>query len=144
MGVLRWGQTAFTSIINVRVDHWLGVRNIKNHTVSLINSIGSSFHIDNAEQIESFDDAMYRLNISPADLQARKNDFSRLFIGHFLVGIIVVCYALFLFTVGNWGGGLMALVLSLYPITLAFRFHFWLFQIKQKKLGCSLKDWWNS
>jgi len=38
----------------------------------------------------------------------------------------------------------MVVALTLYVLTQAFRYHFWLFQLRNRKLGCTLSEWWNA
>ena len=144
MGVLAGAGKIFTSVINIRVDHWLGASYIKNSVGQTIANTKTMFIPERADRQESFSDALQRLNITEADLKTRESEFLRLFAVHFLLAIGLFCYALFLFYSGNWGGGCMTLCLVLYPLALAFRFHFWLFQIRQRKLGCTIKEWWNN
>lgn len=144
MGVLSFGKRVFTSMVNIRVDQWLGYSAIKDSIGQIKSTVQPSFTVEHAEQQEDFDAAIDRLHLTQEDLASREREFTKLFCIYLLAAIALFGYSIYLFVRGNWGGGLMTLGITLYPINLAFKFHFWLFQIKNKKLGCSLKDWWNS
>ena len=144
MGILRWTGKAFTSIINIRVDHWVGANYIKKTVGQTVDSAKPLFVPEQAERIETFETSMERLNISEKELKTKEITFARLFAIHLLISLLIFCYCIFLFYQGNWGGGCMTLCLVLYPLALAFRFHFWLFQIRNRKLGCTIKEWWNN
>ncbi len=144
MGILRWSGKAFTSVVNVRVDRWIGAGYIKHTVGQTITSAKSIFTPERADREETFEESIKRLNISDADLKARENEFVRLFIFHLLLSLLLFCYCVFLFSQSNWGGGCMSLCLVSYPLAIAFRFHFWLFQIRNRKLGCTIQEWWNN
>jgi intracellular multiplication protein IcmV len=56
----------------------------------------------------------------------------------------IVGYALYTAFKGSMTTSLISFCLALYALTQAFRFHFWLFQLRNRKLGCSIKEWMNS
>ena len=144
MGILKWTGKAFTSVVNVRVDHWLGIDYIKHTIGQTVASAREIFIPEKSERKETFEESLQRLDITTEELKAKASDFTSLFAIHLLIALIIFCYSIFLFYSSNWGGGAMALCLVTYPLSLAFRFHFWLFQIKNRKLGCSIQDWWNN
>lgn len=144
MGILKWTGKVFTTIVNIRVDRWLGYDYIKYSIGQTIDSARTLFTPQKAERVETFEESLKRLNITEEELKRKEADFARLFVIHLLLAFMIFCYAIFLFYKGNLGGGFMSICLITYPLSLAFRFHFWLFQIKNRKLGCSIKEWWNN
>jgi intracellular multiplication protein IcmV len=144
MGIIKWTGKAFTSVVNVRVDRWLGADYIKHTIGQTVDSAKDIFIPEKADRVETFEESLKRLNITEEELKEKETDFIRLFAVHLLIALLIFFYSVFLFHNGNWGGGIMSLCLVTYPLSLAFRFHFWLFQIKNRKLGCSIKEWWNN
>lgn len=144
MGVLKWGGKVVTNVINIRVDHWVGAGYLKKSIGQTCNLAKSLFTAEKPEHQETFEESLVRLNISAADLKIRETQLVRLFAIHLLIALVIFSYSIYLFYSANWAGGCMSLCLALYPLALAFRFHFWLFQIKQRKLGCTIKEWWNN
>jgi intracellular multiplication protein IcmV len=37
---------------------------------------------------------------------------------------------------------IVSLVVTLIALILAYRYHFWYFQMKQRKLGCTFSEWY--
>jgi intracellular multiplication protein IcmV len=56
----------------------------------------------------------------------------------------VLGYAVWLAFQRAWLGLLPTLAISVSVLSQAFRYHFWLFQIKTQKLGCTLNDWFQA
>lgn len=144
MGILKWTGKAFTSVVNIRVDHWLGANYLKKSLGQTISSAKDLCTPEQSQHLETFEESLKRLNISEAELKAKEANFIRLFAIHLFLAFIIFAYAIFLFANKNLSGGIMALALVAYPLSIAFRFHFWLFQIRKRKLGCSIKEWWES
>ena len=66
----------------------------------------------------------------------------------FRLSIFMVClglgffgYALFELFMGTWLAMLITLIVVAFAFALAFRYHFLYFQMKEKKLGCTLSEW---
>lgn len=145
MGLFSGIKSAGSQIFNFKVTHWIGLKNLKATTKSLYRTIKNLFTPYQAERTETFEQATTRLNLSIEDLEKRQNEFGRLFLTYFLIGIAIFLYSLYIVIVyGNILGFFMSLSISIYSFSNAFRYHFWLHQIKEKKLGCSLKDWLNA
>ncbi len=97
-----------------------------------------------ANTVETFEEAMQRLDLTEEDLIERQKEFTRLCYFFLALAMVVVAYALYAAFTGTMMSSLISFCLALYALTQAFRFHFWLFQIKNRKLGCSIKEWMNS
>lgn len=144
MGIFKSTKKAAGKIIDVRVDKWI--------SWDYLSETAGQFKVllldivvpKKASYSETFEEAMQRLQLNEEDLVARKKEFTRLF--YFFLGLafLVVLYALYMAIKGSLAPSLIAFCLALYALTQAFRFHFWLFQIKHRKLGCSWREWFNS
>lgn len=55
--------------------------------------------------------------------------------------VIALCYLVYLIIGGHWKGVLVCFGVVLLAASLAFRYHFWLFQLEKRKLGCSFREW---
>lgn len=144
MGIFKSTKKVAGKVVDVRVDKWVSWGYLT-ETADRFKTILSDIAIPKkATYSETFKDAMQRLDLSEEDLQARKKEFTRLF--YFFIGlaITVIIYALYSALKGHLLPSLISFCLSLYCLTQAFRFHFWLFQIKNRKLGCTFKEWLNS
>jgi len=92
---------------------------------------------------ESFAEAKKKLHLTDQDLISRKKALFRLSIMMLFISSLLFAYTLYnLFSLEFLAAGLSVVVLSI-ALVLAFRYHFWYFQIKQEKLGCTFKEWFN-
>lgn len=144
MGIFRSSKKLAGRIIDTRVDRWISWEYLSETTDRFKILITDIFIPKKASFSETFDEALQRLELSEEDLIQRKKEFSRLF--YFFLGLtlLIIVYALYMAVKGNMVPSLIAFCLALYALAQAFRFHFWLFQVKNRKLGCTLKEWFNS
>jgi intracellular multiplication protein IcmV len=91
---------------------------------------------------ESFEEALVRLYLTENDINNRIKSFHRLFIIFLLASFCLFAYAIFMLWVEqSYRVALACFGLTAFLIGQAFRYHFWLFQMKRRKLGCSFKEW---
>ena len=57
------------------------------------------------------------------------------------IATLVYFYALYLFISGDWFIGIIALSIFFIFLANAFKYHFWRYQLMQKKLGLSFTSW---
>lgn len=144
MGIWSGAKKTVGAIINIRVDRWIGTHNLKDGWGSITSGAKSVFTTSKAEVNETFEEALDRLNITEEDLKQRKKEFTKLFIFYAIFALLLFIYALYLLVIkSNIGGTVLTTSLMLYCLVNVFRFHFWLYQINHKKLGCSISEWLN-
>ena|SRR5579872_3984403 len=90
---------------------------------------------------ETFEEAMTRLNLTPQDIQNREREFKRLVIVFCLLGVGVLAYFVYSVTQKALIASLGSMGIFFFIVAHVFRYHFWLFQIRQKRLGCTFKEW---
>ena len=138
----------FVSIINI--PYWFDWERMKSFTGFVGNIFKRLFMAEtekdadeaaNPPLTESFDTAQKELKLSDDDLLIRQKALHRLSIlmATFAVGIFI--YAIYHFFFGTFLAGILSLVIMMVALALAFRYHFWYYQIKNRKLGCSLDEW---
>jgi len=133
---------SFKNFINVH--EWIGLRTIGTMSRGLINAIKQIFVPQTSERAETFDEAVKRLNLSPADLETRQRVFLRIAIMMAFLSLLCLFYMLYLLFSGLLAAGLLAFIVALIVLAYAWRFHFWYFQLKNKKLGCTIQEWFNA
>lgn len=131
-------------IIDTRIDRWLSVDYLKETTGHLKSIFVDTFVPKKARYSETFEEALERLQLSEQELLNRQTEFFRLFCFFIGLSLCVISYGIYLAYTKLFLSALIAFCLSLYALTQAFRFHFWLFQLKHRKLGCTLWEWFNS
>ena len=124
---------------------WLGANELSGYNRVIKDTLKTTFSTPRPEREETFDAALQRLNVTEADLQKTAElyriytfFFLLLSVGSFLTGFY------YLFEYGTVAGWILALVVSALFAAQTFRFDFWYFQIKHRKLGCTFQEWWSS
>jgi intracellular multiplication protein IcmV len=146
MAILKKGFQAAGGVLKSIVDvkSWLGYDFLKYSSVSLFGSIRESFSPRKPTLYETFDEAIARLNLSEEDITTIKARLLRNALIYLCCATLLFSYMLYLF----WNGLLLAGFISFFVVLLfcvkALEAHFHSFQMKQRKLGCSLKEWAHS
>ncbi len=144
MGIMSAAKKTGKVLFNFKVKDWFGFDFIAKETTLIKDGFKNVFTKEQAERTETFDEAMQRLELTEQDLENRTTEFTRLFIIFILMSVAIFCYSIFIsIKFSNIGGFFMGLAITVYCLTHAFRYHFWLFQIKHRKLGCTFKQWLN-
>lgn len=131
-------------LVDVRVDKWMSwdyLGDTANRFKVLLLDIVIP---KKATYSETFEEAMQRLGLTEDDVEQRKKEFVRLIAFFIVLALAIVSYALYLAFQGSLAPSLIAFCLALYSLSQAFRFHFWLFQLRHRKLGCTIKEWMNA
>ena len=127
----------------VDVKSWIGYDYLKDNTKSLfVWTKGlvvpkKTRHRRN----ENFEQAVSRMHLTEKDLDGKAQALIRhayLFIS---MAFFFFVYAFYLIFKANIVAGLLTLVLAAYLVVKAYLSHFWHFEIKNRKLGCSFKEW---
>lgn len=142
MGFFSGLKQAGSYVFNFKVTKWLGVDQIKDSTRNIADAGKTIFIPQQANFPETFEEALVRLNITEEQLQQRKKEFTKLMIVYLILALLIFCYGVYIVvSYRNFMGFVMCIAVTLYALTLAFRYHFWIYQIKNKKLGCTIKEW---
>jgi intracellular multiplication protein IcmV len=123
------------------VRRWVSYDFLKGSAVNVYSSAKTVFKGPTLEKPESFDEALKRLALSETDLKNRYNSFRNTFIVFLVISIALLVYTLYLFYHGIFMGGILSLAVTALVGMHAFKYHFWMFQIKHRKLGCTLNEW---
>lgn len=124
---------------------WLGLSTIAGGFSAISRLAKGLVRQEKATHQETFDEALKRLNLQESDLQARAKEFLTLTCIYLVIGIAILSYAVYLFFWGGTpAGGMLAVGVAGLAFFYAFRYHFWFFQVKHRKLGCTLREWFNS
>jgi intracellular multiplication protein IcmV len=129
-----------SSLINVRA--WFDWERLKSFTRYLVNGVKKFFVPQKTTDTETFEAAKKRLNLTDKDLLARQKGLLRVSLLMAFFAILLFIYSMYHFYYFNIKGGVLSLVVMLIAGVLAFRYNFWYFQIKERKLGCSIREWY--
>lgn len=134
-------KTAFSNIFKFR--YWLDFDRNRNFALYVVQVMKRILYPEAPELTETFGQAKKRLHLTDEILLKQQTSLFRLSILMSIwafFGFIYMFYQLFS---AHFLAALISLVLTGLALTLAFRYHFWYFQIKKKKLGCSLHTWFH-
>lgn len=131
----------FNRLLNVR--GWADIDRVRAGKDYIVDTCGTWLNPKKAKKVESFDAALMRLNLTDADLLTRQKGLLRL--SFIMVGMafLIFLYLLYNLFYARFLAVLLCTVVVLLALVLAFRYHFWYFQIKHRKLGCSVYEWFH-
>lgn len=145
MGIRNMFKKGLFSGLNLK--RWVGFNQIQDNG----RVIGELFEtvIKNPSQQEttrkeSFEECMRRLNMTEEDLQKRIKHGKKIILFCFLGIAATLVYLFYLLTNGRYIPSFVSFTLSLLFLAYAFREHFNIYQMRQRRLGCSFKEYFNS
>ena len=133
----------FRKIINTafNVRKWSDFDRMKEFTMYLEHGIKNLFIPQRQAAAQTFDEALQQYHINEATLLKKKKALIRLSLWMSFLAFGFFLYSIYLVVVGSFHAMLLSLVVMMFALVLAFRYHFWFFQIQQRKLGCTFQDW---
>ena len=121
---------------------WLGYDSLKNQTQTIRSFVKNAATVRKPERTETFDEALQRLDLKEADLRVTAKKYLRYAFLFLSLAILDFIYGLYLiFHHGAFLGLVLALAICILLLAQAFRYHFWFFQIQNRKLGCTFDEW---
>lgn len=123
------------------VPRWMGYPHLAKTSRSVFSLIQKYFTPRQPQNSESFEEAMQRLNLTPTDLVERVKQFRRLIWVWFFLFILTVSYSIYLLSENALRGFFPGIGIATITLTQIFRYHFWIFQIEERRLGCTFRDW---
>lgn len=125
----------------INVKTWVDYDNLAAFGDSIIQTSKRLFIPTKSGKVESFDGAMQRLKLSDQDIAKKEKEFTRIAKFFSVFAFLLTLYSGYFFFGTHLSAALVCIALSLVLLALAFRYHFWAFQIKRRQLGCRLRDW---
>ena len=89
----------------------------------------------------SFESAKKKFKLSDDDLLQSQRSLFRLSFFMLILAICIIIYSICHFASGAINAGFLSLIVAMIALSLAFRYNFWYYQIKNRKLGCSANEW---
>lgn len=125
----------------VDVPTWMSYRDLRSHGSNIFQIAVSIFRRPHYGRRESYEEAVSRLQLTQADLLSRQR---QLFVASLLYGALALglaIYSIYLFFIGHFAGGLLALVVTAMASALGYKESFCYMQMRQRRLGCTWRDW---
>jgi len=124
------------------VNTLLGAKYLASTGSFIKNSVGRLITPTKLQRQESFAEAVERMDLTDDDLELRKISFLRQSVFFLIFGVFLILLAFYRLYLAEIGSGILIFLLSFALLAYAFRAHFWYFQIKHRKLGCTMQEWW--
>lgn len=125
-----------------RIRSWIDYDRIKAFLIYLVSGTKKLTEPATAtEKRASFAAAAKELSLSEAALRKKERAllmWSRLMC---VVALGILIWAFYHGISGHYRASLISLIVMCVALGLAFRYHFWYFQIKSRKLGCTFNEW---
>lgn len=143
MGVKKVLKKTIGGGLNVK--NWVGYDNLKDNTRVVGHLAKGVFKREQKEPIkESFDEALKRLNLSEDDLKQRMKTAKQVTLFCLSLSGLILLYTLYLLSKGQLLSSVMSLMLTCISGVYALREHFNLYQMRQRRLGCSFQEYVSS
>ncbi len=123
---------------------WLGYNELKSYNKIIWANLKDISTVEKPERTETFTEAMQRFDVTDADVKRISETY--LLYAIFFVVLAALAFAgalVFLISYGRISAFILSMACVAILLCYAFRFHFWHFQIKHRKLGCTFDEWWS-
>jgi len=136
-------QSRVISLFNriFKIRYWSDSDRVKGFFHYICEMFKRLFVVRPKQEKESFEVVKTRLNLTDEALLKKQRALFRLSLLMVVFAVLMLCSTVYQCFHGTVTAIFLSLVVSLLAGTFAFRYHFWYFQIRQKKLGCSLGEW---
>lgn len=141
---MKIGQTV-KNIVKPHIDAstWVGLPFLSQSITHVADMTKGLVIPQQATYQETFEEAMTRLNLTEEDLQRRLKEFRNIQLIFLILAVCAIAYFLWSFLNGIFSNALICLAVFALTCSQLFRYNFWAFQIKQRRLGCTFKQWYS-
>lgn len=121
---------------------WIGYDFLKDQNLDMFGIVKRLFYTAKPQREENFNQAMERLGLNENDLkEVQKDNYFYAWMFLLLAGSSLFLSFYMLVQHGSLSGLILGLAVMILFLAQAFRYHFWYFQIKHRKLGCTFEEW---
>jgi intracellular multiplication protein IcmV len=121
---------------------WFGVDTLKTQHNVIWRILKGLFTAPKPEREETFEEAMVRLNLTEEDIKSALVSYRYYTLIFAVLGFVMFAYSFYLlFRYGTFLGWLLGLAVTVLFFSQAFKYDFWVFQIKRRKLGATFAEW---
>lgn len=125
----------------VDFPRWMGWLQIKDSAKEVQNLAKIVMSPETAKHKETFEEAVKRLNLTDQEIKRQTNRHFAMFLIFLIMTLVLMAYSIYLLINHHYQGFLLGTFVGVLSSSFAFREHFYYFQMKTRRLGCTLKDW---
>ena len=128
------------TIFNPKV--WMDLEQVKSSTNYITDGTKKLFNLEQkVTSTRTFEETIKRLGLDEKAIVKQKKSLFRLSLMMVILSLGVFAYAMILLHDGSYHSSAATVIIFLVILALAFRYHFWYYQLKVRRLGCGLKEW---
>jgi len=145
MGVRKTISKGLSKVLSP--TQWLGMDSIKQNGKLIGDIAKGAFRIDKKQsQVsgKSFEECLRHYGVTEEGLKKRMENALQVVWFCLILAGILLPYSIYLIFTAKVLAGVVALILMFVMLSYAFREHFQYFQMKERRLGCTFKDWFNA
>lgn len=121
---------------------WIDFDFLKDQNRTIIDVLKNLFTADQPARQESFEEAVARLKLSEEDIQSTQKTYRLYAVLFVVLALLAFIYSIYLVvSYGSFTGFLVGIAVSVLLGGQAFRFDFWAFQMRRRKLGATFDEW---
>ncbi len=121
---------------------WIDLDSIKQQNSALWSVLRGLFSLPKPQKKETFEEAMTRLNLTEKEVKHRGQLYRYYAIAFAILGIFTLLYSFYhLFINFYFISWLLGTSVAGIFFAQAFRYDFWSFQIRKRKLGATFTEW---
>ncbi len=139
MGIFKLAGSMVRSVVDVKT--WIGYDQLKSTSKGLVHIIKPMYTVQKATFQETFEEALARLHIEEANLPRIIRQYQYRLYFFLFSGAICLIYLLYLVFEVHLVPAFVTLFIVALLLIKAAEAHFYIFQIKNKKLGCTIDEW---
>lgn len=129
---------------NLNVKGWSSWDSIKKGG-QVVGELAKDFKVPTAEATKrTFDEAVREYGLTESDIQLRMKSSLRVAIFCAALGLAALCWTVLLLTKALFFSSVVAFALAVLMFAYGFREHFHYVEMKQKRLDCTVKEWFFS
>lgn len=133
-------KVKFSTFLNP--SGWLDLDSLIITNRTLWDVLRGLFTVPKVDRQETFEQAMARYGLKEKDIKERISTYKRFALFFLAIALILVIYSFYLLIhKTTFLGWLLGMAVSTLFLAQAFRYDFWAFQLKQRKLGASFEEW---
>jgi intracellular multiplication protein IcmV len=121
---------------------WFDYARVKGGMVDTWTITKGLFIVPEPVYKETYEEALKRHDLTEAGAEELRKDYLLYAFVLMLISVVSFGLGVYLFYANkSFSELLLGIAVSCLFAAQAFRYHFWSFQIKQRKLGCSFQEW---
>lgn len=133
----------FKSLFNFKM--WFAVKDLKSGANLITSLSGSFFDSMHPQQVkhEQFEQTIKDQGLTEQQVQQAKDNYFRNAVMFLVLGVIFAINSIYLLSQYMLLPSVVSFSITIMTFIFSLKSHFWYFQIKNRKLGCTLKEWYH-